>query len=165
MKLLVYMLKQDDPKKCTAAKLVHFKMATAVHRIPRKSLVLNPYSEQVLCKSDNALADTITAVDCSWEKITNTFRRNVPGINRKLPLLLAANPTNYSKLGKLSSAEALAGALDILGFSELAFQVMNKFKWGHTFFELNGELLKEYANAKDPSEIQRIEMEYFNYNK
>lgn len=165
MKLLVYMLKQDDPKKCTAAKLVHFKIATAVHRIPRKSLVLNPYSEQVLCKSDNSLADTITAVDCSWGKIADTFRRSVPGINRKLPLLLAANPTNYSKLGKLSSAEALAGALDILGFNELAFQVMNKFKWGHTFFELNGELLKEYANAKDPSEIQRIEMEYFNYNK
>ncbi len=159
--MLVYMLKQDDPKKCTAAKLVHFKMATAVHRIPRKSLVLNPYSEQVLCKSDNSLADTITAVDCSWEKAGNAFKHNFLGINRKLPLMLAANPTNYSKLGKLSSAEALAGALSILGFDELAFHVMNKFKWGHTFFELNGELLKEYANAKDPSEIQHIEMEYF----
>ena len=161
MKLLVYMLKQDDPKKCTAAKLVRFNLASAVRRIPRNSLVLNPYSDLPLCKSDNALADSITAIDCSWENVNATFRQNFSGINRRLPFLLAANPTNYSKLGKLSSAEALAGALSILGFNDLAFALMNKFKWGHTFFELNDELLKEYANAKDLSEIQRIEMEYF----
>ena len=161
MKLLVYMLKQDDSKKCTATKLLHFKIVNAVHRIPRKSLVLNPYSNLPLCKSDNALADAITVIDCSWKKVTNVFRQNFLGINRRLPLLLAANPTNYSKLGKLSSAEALAGALSILGFNELAFGLMNKFKWGHTFFELNNELLKDYANVKDANEIQRIEMEYF----
>lgn len=161
MKLLVYMLKQDDPKKCTAAKLVHFRIANAVRRIPRNSLVLNPYSEVSLCKSDNSLADSVTAIDCSWEKVGTAFKHDFYGINRKLPLLLAANPTNYSKMGKLSSAEALAGALSILGFDDLAFDVMNKFKWGHTFFELNGELLKDYANANDPEEIKRIEMEYF----
>lgn len=161
MKLLVYMLKQDDPKKCTAAKLVHFRIANAVRRIPRNSLVLNPYSEVSLCKSDNSLADSVTAIDCSWEKVGTAFKHDFYGINRKLPLLLAANPTNYSKMGKLSSAEALAGALSILDFDDLAFDVMNKFKWGHTFFELNGELLKDYANANDPEEIKRIEMEYF----
>jgi pre-rRNA-processing protein TSR3 len=155
------MLKQDDPKKCTAAKLVHFNIANAVRRIPRNSLVLNPYSEVSLCKNDKALADSITAIDCSWERVNTTFKRNFYGINRRLPSLLAANPTNYSKLGKLSSAEALAGALSILGFDDLAFDVMNKFKWGHTFFELNDELLREYAKANDPKEIQRIEMEYF----
>jgi len=157
----VYMLKQDDPKKCTAAKLVHFNIAYAVRRIPRNSLVLNPYAKVPLCNSDKIVADSITAIDCSWEKVNATFKRNFYGINRRLPLLLAANPTNYSKLGKLSSAEALAGALSILGFDDLAFDVMNKFKWGHTFFELNDELLTEYANANDPDEIHRIEMEYF----
>lgn len=155
------MLKQDDPKKCTAAKLVHFRIASSVRKIPRRSLVLNPFSDFVLCKSDAMLANAITVIDCSWERITKTFNQNFLGINRKLPLLLAANPVNYSKLGKLSSAEALAGALSILGFNDLAFEVMNKFKWGHTFFELNGELLKEYANAGDPDEIQRIQKEYF----
>jgi pre-rRNA-processing protein TSR3 len=155
------MLREDDPKKCTAAKLVHFRLASAVNRIPQRSLVLNPFADQTLCNSDKAIADVITAIDCSWEKIDKTFRRRLPGINRKLPLLLAANPTNYSKLGKLSSAEALAGALSVVGYDELAFEVMNKFKWGHTFFELNGELLKEYASAKGQQEIQRIEMEYF----
>lgn len=161
MKLLVYMFKQDDPKKCTAAKLVHFRMANSIHRIPRKSMVLNPYSDTVLCKSDRELTDTITAIDCSWEKVNNTFKKNFPGINRRLPSLLAANPINYSKIGKLSSAEALAGALFILGFDKQAFEVMNKFKWGHTFFELNDELLKEYANAQNSAEIQHIEAEYF----
>lgn len=157
----MYMLKQDDPKKCTAAKLVHFNLANAIRRIPRNSLLLNPYSDSPLCKSDNAFAGTITAIDCSWENVNATFKQNFSGINRRLPFLLAANPTNYSKLGKLSSAEALAGALIILGFNDIGFRVMNKFKWGHTFFKLNDELLKEYANAKQPSEIQRIEMEYF----
>jgi pre-rRNA-processing protein TSR3 len=161
MKLFVYMMRQDDPKKCTAAKLAHFGIAEAVRRIPRDSLVMNPYSEISLCRSDRELAYSITAVDCSWEKAGVTFEHNFHGINRRLPMLLAANPTNYSKLGKLSSAEALAGALDILGFNDMAFEVMNKFKWGHTFFELNDELLKEYSNAMSTEEIQRIEMEYF----
>jgi pre-rRNA-processing protein TSR3 len=155
------MLRQDDPKKCTAAKLVHFGIANAVRRVPRNSVVLNPYTEAPLCSNDKGLADSITAIDCSWEKVNTAFKKQFYGINRKLPLLLAANPTNYSKLGKLSSAEALAGALSIMGFDDLAFEVMNKFKWGHTFFELNNDLLKDYAKANDPEEIKRIEMEYF----
>ena len=157
----MYMMKQDDPKKCTAAKLVHFNIADAVRRVPRNSLVMNPYAEVSLCKSDKNLTDSITVIDCSWERINTVFKHNFYGINRRLPLLLAANPTNYSKLGKLSSAEALAGALSIMGFGDLAFDVMNKFKWGHTFFELNDELLKEYASASNSLGIQRIEMEYF----
>lgn len=155
------MMKQDDPEKCTAAKLAHFHIADAVRRIPNNSLVMNPYCEVCLCKNDRELADSITAIDCSWEKANSEFKHSFNGINRRLPLLLAGNPTNYSKLGKLSSAEALAGALSILGFDDLAFEVTNKFKWGHTFFELNDELLKEYANANSPEEIQRIEREYF----
>ena len=163
MKLFLYMLKQDDPKKCTAAKLVKFKIAKVVHRISRKSLVLNPYSSLALCRRDNLLNDSITAVDCSWKMIINTFKKDFPGLNRRLPLLLAGNPINYSKLGKLSSAEALAGALSILGFSDLAFEIMNKFKWGHTFLELNEELLRDYSNAQDQEGIRCIENEYFKY--
>lgn len=163
MQLLVFLMKQDDPKKCTAAKLAHFRIAKAVHRIPRKSIVLNPYSVTAICRHDSNLADSITAVDCSWEKAHNMFKLNLPGINRRLPLLLAANPVNYSKLGKLSSAEALAGALYILGFKEQAFEVMNKFKWGHTFFELNSEILEEYEKANNNSDIINIEEEYFRH--
>jgi pre-rRNA-processing protein TSR3 len=75
--------------------------------------------------------------------------------------MLAANPTNYSKLGKLSSAEALAGALYILGEKAQAIAIMDKFKWGHTFLELNSNLLEDYASAETEEQVSQIELEYF----
>jgi pre-rRNA-processing protein TSR3 len=83
------------------------------------------------------------------------------GIGRRLPAMLAANPTNYAKLGKLSSAEALAGALYILGEKELAAKMMDKFKWGHTFLELNANLLNDYADAETEEQVEELEKEYF----
>ena len=62
--------------------------------------------------------------------------------------MLAANPTNYAKLGKLSSVEALAGALYILSEKELAAKMMDKFKWGHTFLELNVDLSKRLCRVQ-----------------
>lgn len=75
--------------------------------------------------------------------------------------MLAANPTNYSKLGKLSSAEALAGCLFILGYENHAVQLLNKFKWGPTFLELNGELLRDYLNAGSSGAVMETERQYF----
>ncbi len=83
--------------------------------------------------------------------------------------MLAANPTNYAKLGKLSSVEALAGALYILNEKELAAKMMDKFKWGHTFLQLNANLLEDYAAAETEEQVIELEEEYFphmvrNYN-
>ena len=75
--------------------------------------------------------------------------------------MLAANPVNYSKLGKLSSAEALAGSLYILGEKQLAIDIMDKFKWGHTFLELNGNLLEDYSQAETADQMAQHEREYF----
>jgi len=75
--------------------------------------------------------------------------------------MLAANPTNYAKLGRLSSAEALAAALYILDEKKLATEIMDKFKWGHTFLELNSNLLEDYANAETKEQIEQLEKEYF----
>ena len=75
--------------------------------------------------------------------------------------MLAANPTSYAKLGKLSSAEALAGALHILGEKVLAAEMMEKFKWGHTFLELNSNLLDDYAKAETEEQVVQLEKEYF----
>ena len=75
--------------------------------------------------------------------------------------MLAANPTNYSKLGKLSSVEALAGSLFILGCENKATQLLNKFKWGSTFLELNNDLLHDYYNADSSKTIGEIERQYF----
>jgi pre-rRNA-processing protein TSR3 len=160
------MLKQDDPLKCTAAKLVKFRLALSIKFIPKNSLVLNPFSAILLSKQDARISNSICAIDCSWERaeyvLANQFTMTRGrGIGRRLPMMLAANPTNYSKLGRLSSAEALSGSLYILGYREKAKEIMNKFKWGHTFFELNGNLLEEYTNAKSMIEIVQCEKEYF----
>ncbi len=52
MKAQVLMLKQDDPFKCTSAKLVKFGLAQSVKYIPRYALTLNPFSENLLSKQD-----------------------------------------------------------------------------------------------------------------
>ena len=164
MKALVYMLRQDDPSKCTAAKLAKFHIAEPAHRIGRRTIVLNPFSHDPVTRRDKEIADYVCAIDCSWEKADDVLKQKRlvdQGIGRRLPALLAANPVNYSKLGKLSSAEALAAALYIVGDDALAGEILNKFKWGHTFFELNQELLLDYAAAASPEEIATIEREYF----
>ena len=158
------MLKQDDPAKCTAAKLAKFGIADAVRMPKRDSIVLNPFSESPILRSDANIATSICAIDCSWERAEEVLRyRSVisRGIMRRLPALLAANPVNYSKLSKLTTAEALAAGLYVLGDVNASERVMNKFKWGHTFFELNIEPLKEYSLAENDNQIKAIEESYF----
>jgi len=40
------MFYQDDPKKCTAAKMVKFGLAKSIKKIGSKGLVLDPFSER-----------------------------------------------------------------------------------------------------------------------
>jgi pre-rRNA-processing protein TSR3 len=164
MKPLVYMLHQDDPFKCTAAKLVRFRLASPVKFISRTTIVLNPFSDAPILKYDQTVADSVCAIDCSWERADEVLKHQrlaAHGIARRLPAMLAANPTNYAKLGKLSSVEALAGALYILNEKELAAKMMDKFKWGHTFLELNADLLDDYADAETEEQVAELEKEYF----
>ena len=160
MHLNVLMLKQDDPRKCSAAKLVKFNLAKPVTRTTSRTLVLNPFSKKILLKSDRKLVHSITGIDCSWNLSVPVFKKPFTGVGRKLPPLLAGNPINYSKLNKLTTVEALAGAVYILGESELTHTLLQKFKWGPTFFALNENLLGEYSKAKSESEILQISHEY-----
>jgi len=154
------MLKQDDPRKCSAAKLVKFGLAKPVTRTASRTLILNPFSKKTLLKSDKKFVNSITGIDCSWNLITSAFKKSFTGISRKLPPLLAGNPINYSKLNKLSTVEALAGAVYILGETDLTHNLLQKFKWGNTFFELNKNLLHDYSKAQSEAEILEICHEY-----
>jgi len=160
MQLQVLMFKQDDPRKCSAQKLVKFKLAKDIKKISSKSIVLDPFSQKTLLKNDNKNANSITAIDCSWEYAENIFRKSFSGIHRKLPPLFAGNPINYSKLNKLTTVEALAGALFILGHDEHAKKLLDKFKWGHTFYELNKNLLDEYSQIDSEIKIDLILHDY-----
>ena len=160
MQLNVLMLKQDDPKKCTAAKLVKFKLAKNVKKISKNTLVLNPFAQKTLLPNDRKLVNSITAIDCSWNLADQAFAKQYPGLTRKLPPLFAGNPVNYSKLGKLTTVEAISGAAFILGFNDLALEILDKFKWGHTFYELNQELLSDYSKLESEDEINPLLREY-----
>ena len=160
MQINVLMFNQDDPKKCTAAKLVRFGLAKKITSIRSKTALLHPFSERTLLNNEKTTFNSITAVDCSWNKAEEMFQKKYSGIPRKLPPLLAGNPVNYSKINKLTTVEALASASFILGNEELCSDLLAKFNWGHTFLELNENLLKDYQNAQSEDDVNSIITEY-----
>jgi pre-rRNA-processing protein TSR3 len=158
------MYRQDDPAKCTAAKLVRFGLAEPVRSISINTLLLDPFCKFVLSNDDSSHIKSVCALDCSWEKAMQTLlngKVSKNGICRRLPALLAGNPNNYCKLSKLTTAEALAASLFIFGWRNQSEKILDKFKWGHTFIELNSEILKDYSNAMNATEILEIEKQYF----
>ncbi len=160
MKIFLVLKNQDDPKKCTALKLEKFKLAKKITHIPATSLVLHPFTDNYLLYHDRTQIHSITGIDCSWAKAQDEFLTNFPGIIRKLPPLLAGNPVNYSKIGKLSTVEAISASLFLLGYWDLGEKLLNKFNWGHTFYDLNKSLLKDYSQASSNSEVNQIASNY-----
>jgi rRNA small subunit aminocarboxypropyltransferase len=153
VRLVIWHMGEDDPKKCTAKKLARFEMAELVpeaRRLPRDALLLDPEAGQAVCRGDGPLADAhgLAAVDCTWKKAAVKFPE-VPGRfhRRALPYLLAANPTAFGRPFMLSTVEAFAGALVIMGKRAQAEAMLGKFGWGARFLELNAEPLAEYAKA------------------
>ena len=160
MRLQVLMFYQDDPKKCTAAKMVKFGLAQNIKKIGNRGLVLHPFSEKTLLPDDASSINSVVGIDCSWNLADQAFSKNFNGIKRKLPPLLAGNPVNYSKLNKLSTVEALSASLFILGFKDQGLQLLDKFKWGHTFYDLNQNLLEEYSKIDNEGQIEFILKDY-----
>ncbi|MDH3736452.1 MAG: DUF367 family protein [Nitrosopumilus sp.] len=160
MKLQVLMFYQDDPKKCTAAKMVKFGLAQNIKKIGNKALVLDPFSEKTLLPNDKYSINSIVGIDCSWNLANQAFSKKYNGIKRKLPPLLAGNPVNYAKLNKLTTAEALTASLFILGFKDQGLELLDKFKWGHTFYDLNQNLLEEYSKLENEEQIEPILKDY-----
>lgn len=150
-RLLAYHLDQDDPEKCSARRLARFNLAaiaTSIRELPYDGVLLDPQAEKAL-SSEDSQCSAVVAVDCSWKKAEEVFaslQRRMPA--RALPFLVPANPVNYGKPTKLSTAEAFAAALYILGDVEGAEAVMSKFKWGPHFLQLNRQPLEDYRGAE-----------------
>jgi len=166
IKLFVYHLSDDDPKKCSAKKLKKMGYAvleTSIRRLPSNAVLLDPFADKSLSREDIGIArhNGVLAVDCSWVHAESVFDRLRKKSNsRALPFLVAANPVNYGKAFKLSTLEAFAGALYILGEVEHAEKIMRIYKWGPTFLSLNKEPLDEYKEAENSSEIIKIMKAY-----
>ena len=163
MNIYIYQTKQCNPKACTGAKLARLGLAKTLlnpAKIPKSSIVLSPFAEKALSKKDSRF-DKLTALDCSWEKAKEVISTIKSPVERILPVLIAANPVNYGKPTKLSTAEAIAAALYILGHKAQATEVVSKFKWGPGFISLNENLLNDYADCSEPEEMLKVQREYF----
>ncbi len=162
--IIVYHADQCDPKKCTGTRLGRMNKAKIVRnmrQIPRGSVVLNPVSEVAFSRADQVAVrkSGLVALDCSWKQAERIFTASKTGEQRSLPYLLAANPINTYKPVKLSTAEALAAALYIIGIPDKADDMLSVFKWGHSFITLNREWLDAYAECTTSGEVVQIQKE------
>ena len=124
--------------------------------LPRGALLLDPMAEQAVSRADRPIAESrgLAAIDCSWEQVEETYR-TARGAQapRALPYLVAANPVKYGQPFRLSTVEAMAAALVILGFGDAARRILSVFPWGHGFFDVNGEPLAAYAACRDSAAV------------
>jgi pre-rRNA-processing protein TSR3 len=169
----IYHADQCDRKKCTGIKtwrsynkkkfpsINEMRFINRFPQILRYSLVLNPLAERIICHADLPIfiKSGLTVLDCSWNHTEEIFARKFIHL-RRLPWLVAANPTNYGKPEKLTSVEALAASFFLLRMERTAEELMSVFKWGKQFLTLNFNLLSDYAACNNTEEIKEIEREY-----
>ena len=138
MKVTVFHANECDKRKCTAFKMEKqgkCKIVYKIHQIPR--------------------------LDCSWNKVSKSASFfSLSRYHRSLPFLIAANPVNFGKPCILSTNEAIAATFYITGFKDEAHHIMDGFKWGHSFIEMNYDLLEAYSDVKTSEEVVRIQNEF-----
>ena len=158
IRLFIVPGEQCDPKRCTARKLERLGLADRLRSryAPRRAIVLHPGSDIVLAREDGAAAEArgLVALDVSWRR----GRFPPPSASaRTLPYLVAANPVNYGNPRILSTVEALAAAVYILGDLGTADRLLAKFPWGQTFLALNREPLEAYRAAPTRDDVLAAE--------
>ena len=164
-------LDQDDPKKCTARKMEKYGNAIVhknVTKSPKRGFLLNPKSNDLLGPDDKRMIDlgaSLVALDCSWKNIADSLdiiKTKTNLISKSLPLVLAANEVSWGKPGRLSTVEAFAISLWILGKEKQARKILQPFRFGKQFLELNKEPLVAYSGAKSNEELEKLQWDYFN---
>ena len=163
-------LAQDDRKKNTAVKLSR-KSKIILHEnlrgIPRKGILLDPLCGKIFGPEDHHILhgrNPLVALDCSWKQIDYSLEKissKTKLVHRTLPLLLAANPVNWGKPTKLSTAEAIAATLYLIGEKKHAKDILSVFNWGSQFFILNKDPLDEYSSARTSKELVKLQFDFF----
>ena len=154
-------LAQDDPRKNTAVRASRdnlLRLHKDLRRLPKRGIILEPLCGKVLGPEDREIFEqngALVGLDCSWAQIEDSVKhvmRRTRLQPRTLPLLLAANPVNWGKPGKLTTGEAL---------NHQATELLSKFRWGEQFMNLNKEPLRAYTEAKSSAELVSLQFEFF----
>ncbi len=162
-KIWVYRKGDDNPHACTALRLAkagEVQLVRSVNAIPRSSLLLDPFSQYALSPADADFVERhgMALVDCSWEHAELVFKHVENRVRRALPFLLAGNPVKQDQPINLSTAEALAAALYILGWKDQAIRVLTHFKWAGHFLDLNQSLLDKYSSCLTSKEVVEVQL-------
>ena len=164
--LFIYHTDEDDPKKCSAKKLSRFNLAYLkknISKTPSGCILLNPFAEKSISPEDKNIAENkgILAVDCSWKNAEKNFDiLDKKNHSRALPFLVAVNPVNYGKPFKMTTLEAFAASLYILGEKHQAKEILSIYKWAPHFLEMNKNPLEDYSKAKNSLEVIEAMNEY-----
>jgi pre-rRNA-processing protein TSR3 len=169
--LLLLLAGEDHPKACTGRRLLHRGLARAVRRIATlrpMPIVLDPHAADPLSAADRASARRggVLAVDCSWNRLA--ARGSLPGsvtddggIHRRLPILVAANPQHFGRIAELNTVEALSAALYLLGQRAEAARLLEGFRGGGGFLEINRERLDFYASRRTADAVRVAERKLY----
>lgn len=168
-------LAQDDPKKNTAVKLSRrgdLTLHERFNKLPRRGIILEPLCGKVFGPEDHSIlleeGGSLVGLDCSWAQIEDSVEqvmRRTKLQGRMLPLLLAANPVNWGKPSKMTTAEALAATLYLMDREKQARRLLSAFRWGEQFFVLNKEPLDAYRDAESSAELVDLQFEFFDIER
>lgn len=145
--------RQTDVRRDTGSRLKRHGAVIELRINQRwRGVVLSSNGRRTISPEDRELVrhGGIACVNCSWARVDGDVpfaKLKSAGGERLLPFLVAANPTKYGQPMVLSSAEAFAAGLYICGFKADARRLMASFKWGDSFWQLNGEQLDVYAGC------------------
>ncbi|GAA6059296.1 hypothetical protein JCM10212_006689 [Sporobolomyces blumeae] len=152
-----------DPKRCSGKKLARLQLMQDLRVGQRfQGIVMSPKGTQVVSPQDREIVETmgVAVVECSWARLDEIpFQKIRSPHERILPYVVATNPVNYGKPYKLNCVEATAAALYITGFDEQAELLLSKFSWGHSFMEVNGQIIERYKTCMSPESVVEMQEE------
>ncbi|XP_022656942.1 ribosome biogenesis protein TSR3 homolog isoform X2 [Varroa jacobsoni] len=157
-----------DPKRCTGRKLARMRLIKDLRLGQRfNGIILTPSASKCVSPEDSRIIAQygVAVVDCSWARLNEAPFSKMKGNHpRLLPFLVAANPVNYGKPCELSCVEAIAAVMYLTGFSTIADWYLSKFSWGHSFSELNEDLLTAYAECRTSADLIRAQTDFLAEN-
>jgi pre-rRNA-processing protein TSR3 len=173
VRLFIALAGEDHPKACTGRRLLARGLARPARvrtggRV--RPITLDPHAALPLSAGDRARVESsgLLAVDCSWNQLASRGRlpddpseSGRPPPRRRLPILVAANPQHYGRLTELNTVEALSAAVYLLGNPAQAARLLEGFRGGPQFLEINRARLDAYAAAADGDAVRELERTLF----